>query len=137
MTGSLAMLDRVSPTSERPTTQAERDLYDLNRRAAKLWHPTLHNLIVDLGGRPNADLRRLGDPTFDASNGRRVGDPWPKIVGLRGPSIFDQGSWTCLGPPHGSGETVVSLVAWLGGCDETKAAAYLKALVDRIVEIAA
>lgn len=39
----------------------------------------------------------------------------PRICILRGPSSYDAGSWSNLGPPPASGEDVASLIQWLAG----------------------
>lgn len=128
------MLDR--PTV-RGTTVADRREFDVNAKAIRHFPSTIYPHLCDWHGHALADVRRLGDPTYDGSpNGRRSNDVWPKAVGLRGPNSWDGGSWLCFGPPSASGKDVIALVEFLGQCDRKTAAEWLGDLVDRIREVA-
>ena len=111
------MLDRVQPP--RPhgglTTAQARAEYDLCRKFVSLWHIFYWELV----GTKGFPLRRveLLNPSYVEPT--RWGAPRPpgspRICILRGPSSYDAGSWSNLGPPPASGEDVASLIQWLAG----------------------
>jgi len=113
---------------DRPSTF---DAREVNRRAVKHW-PVVHNMLVDMHGRPLGDVMRLGNPAlFIDPNKRRP--EGPRLVELRGPSPVNF-SWCCLGN-GAKGDDVIDLVAYLGGCDRRTAGEFLKGLTDRLVEV--
>lgn len=103
---------------------------------ALLHFSVIRPYLTDHNGRPNPDIVRLGDPTFDGHpNGKPSYYYGPRISGLRGPCVWDTGTWTNLGPPYAEGADIIALVAWLGQCSREVAAEWLGSLCARIVRV--
>ena len=116
------MLDRPAKFDER----------EINRKAVRFF-PQIHSLIVDMHGRPKAEISRLRDPDFDPRRPRKPGEVRPALNMFKGPGW--DGSWTNIGD-GARGETLVDLVAYLsGGADRRVCAEWLGALVDRFAEV--
>jgi hypothetical protein len=112
------------------------DARNINRAAIKHW-PVVASHIYDLRGFPLAEVARLNPNYVKVEYGRPRPPGTPRLVELKGPAGHDDGSWFCVGGAHASGDSVISLVAYLGSCDERTAGDWLKRLTDRIVELAA
>jgi hypothetical protein len=120
---------------DRPTTDADRAVYDLNRRALRHW-PLLRSHILDIRSEATSEMRRLGDPTFDGRpNGRIRGENVPRLTGLRGPHPNDF-SWFSIDPPGARGRDLIDMVAYLGSVDRQRAMQWLRDFCDRIREVA-
>jgi hypothetical protein len=120
---------------DRPTTDADRAVYDLNKRALRHW-PLLRSHLLTMHGEASNEMRRLGDPAFDGRpNGRLRGEAVPKLTGLRGPHP-DDFSWFSIDPPAARGRDLIDMVSYLGSCDRKTATQWLRDFCDRIREVA-
>jgi hypothetical protein len=120
---------------DRPTTDADRAVYDLNRRALRCW-PILRHHLVDIRGEATGEIRRLGDPTYDGRpNGRIRGEAVRRLTGLRGPNPVDF-SWHSIDPPGARGSDIIDMVSYLADVDRKTAMGWLRDFCDRIREVA-
>jgi hypothetical protein len=110
-------------------------LRETNRRACKFWSVVKDHLF-DLHGR--SLVRQLG-PGFVPQDPSKPRIPIPTLREFRGPMPWtpttEAGSWFDLGT-GARGDDLIALVEFLGACSRPVAAAYLKDLTDRLVEIA-
>ena len=113
------------------TVEARREA-DLNQRALKHWN-VIYHMLVDLRGRPLAELRRLADPaaTIDPE---RYPNNGPRLNMFTGLSSY---GWANRGTGH-QGDDAVSLIQFLAGegCSREAARDYLERLLDRVVVLA-
>jgi hypothetical protein len=118
---------------ERPNSTY--DAREVNRAALKHWAIVASHLY-DFKGYALYEVARLSPNYVTPEHGRKRPPGTPRIIEFAGPARHDDGSWCCRGN-GASGESVISLVAYLGQCDERTAGDWLKSLCSRLVEIAA
>jgi hypothetical protein len=128
----------VAPVAAQPApSKSDLDRREINRRAVKYWS-TIRPMLIDMRG--FSMIRHLDPEYRPQPNGRIRGQEGPRISMLRGPSPFENGgsvgAWHDLESGK-SGEDVISLVEVLGECDRKMATAFLKDIVDRLVELPA
>jgi hypothetical protein len=112
------------------------DAREINRSAIKHW-PIVASYLYDFKGYALAEVARLNPNYIAQDPGRARLRGTPRLVELKGPASHNDGSWRCLGGDCASGESIISLVAYLGQTDERTAGEWLKSLCNRLVEVAA
>lgn len=89
-------------------------------------------MMVDLFGRPQAEIIRLGDPEAKIDPERRNQWRGPRLSAFTGLTSF---GWACRAGDGAQGNDAIDLVMYLGSCGRGKAIAWLESTLSRIVEI--
>jgi hypothetical protein len=133
-----AMVEDDEPVAAVPVLdKAGLDRRAINRKACKHFS-LLYNTIADRYGR--SLIRDIG-PGFRPNPDGVVSirDALPRLITFAGPNHHDEtyggpGAWQSRGNgAHGS--SVISLIQYMGGCDEKVATDWLRNWTDRIVEL--
>jgi hypothetical protein len=137
------MLARLEIVDDEPVAaaapvldKAAIDRREINRKALKFW-PVIKDHLFDWHGR--SLIRNLG-PGYVHQDPSRARIPVPTLKEFRGPMPWmpdgTTGSWMDVGTGR-RGDDLIALVEVLGACDRKVATAFLKDLVERLVEIPA
>jgi hypothetical protein len=122
-----------------PPSIAGLDRRSINRKAVKNF-AIVRDYLIDQKGR---SLICGLNPSYipdDPNRGRPYGvpDPRPQLKEFRGPSPFEEnggpGAWMDYGTGK-QGPDVISLVMYIGTCDNKIATNWLRDLTDRLAEI--
>jgi hypothetical protein len=136
MLHAVMLADDEKPVVPPALDRAGLDRRALNRKACRHFS-LLYNVVADRYGR--SLIRDIG-PDFRPNPDGYVTlrDALPRLLGFSGPNPDESnggpGGWQSRG--NGAhGPSVISLIQYMGGCDEKRAVEWLREWTDRIVEL--